>query len=671
MLAAFASSVCALAATPTYVGAAKCAGCHSAEYQEWTAGRHSKMIQPATEQSVKGDFLKGEVTLRGLQYGLREVKGVYYITESYLSGVEQEHKIDYTLGSRRIQHYLTTLPDGRIIVLPPSWDVTRKECFHNLEIVNPEQTNRVLVQVWNKSCYSCHVSQEEKKFDPDRGVYHTTWTDFGTTCERCHGPGSEHIAIYQSAGAQTSGSSAANRENGNETGIVLQTKLSPARNTMVCAQCHSLRDIVSEGYRAGADYNDYFLPILEYGQKIDPDPAYWQDGRPRRFSNDALGFWQSQCFLKGNATCLDCHNNVHNPETSRVGASPASASLNSTNASTSNAAARNAAASNATTSLKSSGDLNTLCVRCHAAIGQSIQAHTHHAAGSAGSTCVECHMPRTVISIKTTIRDHSISIPVPENTARYKIPNACTECHKNRDANWAVKQVDAWYPSSARREKIVERTKAFVDAGAGNRGSIPELLKVLDDPSGGPLMRANAEGHLSRFSDDARVRAALTKSLGDAEPLVRAIAAMRIEPGPNDLNEVVPALLRAMNDPVRSVRVGATLKLVNLGVKPGAQAAYQRALAEVAARFEISQDDPETDFEAGKFYYSTANSVKAMDAFQEASKLAPQMPVRYFVACVLAQEGKLDEARARFQAIPRSDPYYAETQTMLQRLGGK
>jgi len=79
------------------------------------------------------------VALRGKNYGLRVENGRFFITESYLMGKEQEHRVEYTLGNRRIQHYLTTLTDGRIIVLPPSWDVQRQEWFHNMDIVRPEQ----------------------------------------------------------------------------------------------------------------------------------------------------------------------------------------------------------------------------------------------------------------------------------------------------------------------------------------------------------------------------------------------------------------------------------------------------------------------------------------------------------------------------------------------------
>src|SRR5215471_481557 len=92
-----------LSGQATYVGAAACSNCHAAEYQKWSHARHGKMLQPAAPSSVEGDFSIGQVKLRGLTYRLRWEKGAYYITESYLSGKEHEHRVDYTLGSRRIQ----------------------------------------------------------------------------------------------------------------------------------------------------------------------------------------------------------------------------------------------------------------------------------------------------------------------------------------------------------------------------------------------------------------------------------------------------------------------------------------------------------------------------------------------------------------------------------------
>ena len=47
-------------------------------------------------------------------------------------------------------------------------------------------------------------------------------------------------------------------------------------------------------------------------------------------------------------------------------------------------------------------------------------------------------MPKTVISIKATMRDHTMSLPAPENTVAFGIPNACTECHTDKKPAWAV-----------------------------------------------------------------------------------------------------------------------------------------------------------------------------------------------------------------------------------------
>src|SRR6266550_2639246 len=295
-------------AAPTFVGAATCGSCHQEIHDRWKSARHSKMLQPATIATVAGNFSTKSITLRGSRYGLQVENDRFFVSESYLTGKEQRHLVEYTLGSRRIQHYLTTLENGSIIVLPPSWDVQRREWFHNMEIVRPDEDDQKRVQQWNKSCVGCHVSQEEVNYNPVTGRYATTWMDFGTACERCHGPGSAHVQQYKR--------SEASRPVG-ERLIVRPTRLDPKTSSMICAQCHSLWNAVAPGFTAGEDYYNYFQPVLEYGTRDDRDLTYWPDGRPRRFSNDAIGLWQSECFLRGGATCTSCHNNPHEPDVDR------------------------------------------------------------------------------------------------------------------------------------------------------------------------------------------------------------------------------------------------------------------------------------------------------------------------------------------------------------------
>ena len=625
------TAACVWAADATYTGAASCAPCHADVEKHWAGARHSKMVQPATKSSVRGDFTRGKITLRGEAYQLTTRNGAWYITESYLTGKPREHRIDYTLGNRRIQHYLTTLPDGRILVLPPSWDILRRQWFHNFDIGDPDESGEVEVQLWNKDCYSCHVSQEEKNFDPQKIEYKTHWLDFGVNCERCHGPGSEHVSNYSAKPAKPP-----------VRDIVLQTRLDPARDTMVCAQCHSFRDIFVPGYKAGDDYYDHFVPILEYDQPAGKDPAYWPDGRTRRFSTDAFGLWQSQCFLKGGVTCVRCHVDAHDTS---IGKSP---QLQPSNA--------------------------AICTQCHTDIGKAITAHTHHPEKSAGSSCVECHMPRTVLSIKAQIRDHSITVPVPENTTRHQIPNACNECHQDRDAVWATQRMNEWWGDASRR-KPIRRADAFTQARAGDKDAILKLLQIATDPDEGPFARANALGYLSRFGSDPRVFQVFEWALGDSHPLPRIVAALRMPaPSASQKPAVIADLTHALRDSIATVRLGATVSLVGLGVKdlPGEDGKlFAESLALYAKRAELNSDDAANQFAAGRFFLLTGDPARAAQWLGNSLKMNPDTPAGYFLAYALAQQGKYAEARTLLEKVGPSDPQYANSQALLKAIAGR
>jgi Cytochrome c552/Cytochrome c554 and c-prime len=614
------ASLAGLHAAP-FVGAQICATCHEETHREWSLARHGKMIQPATAASIEGDFSHRPVLLRGVSYRFRMSLGGFYITESRPSGKPREYRVDYTLGSRRVQHYLTKLPDGRLVVLAPSWDVQRKQWFHNMEIVDPEESAPEVVQVWNKNCYSCHVSREQKNYDLERNTYDTKWQDFGTNCERCHGAGEEHVARYQQP-----------KPSGPDS-IVVPSKLTPVRSTMVCAQCHSARDIVAEGFTAGSNYFDFFLPILEYGQKQDHDPSYWPDGRTRRFSNDALGLWQSQCYLKGFVTCTQCHNNVHDPEIEK------------------NAAVRPGA--------------NAICTGCHASIAEDVPGHTHHAANSVGSACVECHMPRTVFSVKAAIRDHSISVPVPENTIAYNIPNACNVCHQDRDAKWSLVRMTEWFGNRS-RQKLIRRAQAFSSARAGDRKAIEPLLAILAEPSEGPVARANALGHISRFRDDPRVQPAIEGALSDAEPLLRAVAAQHVES-----QQGIPSLTRALADPLRSVRAGAALSLVNLGVpklegQDGER--FEVAKKEYLARSQIQSDDAGEQKDAGTFLLLAGDPQGAIKAFEASLKIEPKQSLGYPLGLAYLRAGRKADGVRALQGVSREDSFYQAAKVLLETL---
>ncbi len=560
----------------------------------------------------------------------------YYITEPDLSGKPWEHRVEYTLGERRFQHYLTTLADGQILVLPPTWDITRKKWTLDLDIGNPEEGSGDPIQVWNKSCYSCHVSQGQKNFDLEKLRYHTTWQDLGINCESCHGPGGEHIAKATDAKATDATTRTQIKE-----AIVNPARLDAASSTAICAQCHSLRDIYADNFKAGANYYDYFTPVMEYRLPVSPDSAYWPDGRPRQLANEAFGLWQSQCFSKGGARCATCHTHPHSSDVEH------DAQLRPGN--------------------------NALCVGCHTNIAANIPAHTHHAAKSTGSSCIECHMPATVISLKTRMRDHSMSIPAPENTIRHDIPNACNVCHRDKDAEWTLREMNAWYGEKA-GQKLVSRADAFAQARQGDAAAVPELLKLLADPSGGPLIRANAAGYLGSFSNDPSAYDALLHAFTDPEPLVRATAATTIRPSAAQREGLATQLVTLLQDPIRTVRMSAAIAMVAMGVRPfpgedGER--YEQAKKLYQARAELDSDDAQQQLAAGKFSFLSGDLAGAVNAFRATLKLDPTISAQYYLGRSLAEEGDFTSARQVLNSIPRDDRQYGAAQRLLAEIAAR
>ena len=615
-----------------YVGAAVCAKCHAQIHQEWRESFHSKMMQPATEASVKGDFSQSKVELHGSNYQLQNRAGNYYITESDLTGKPWQHLIDYTLGSRRVQHYLTTLPDGRIVILPPAWDNITKKWVHEADIQNPEEDTVAPAQVWNKTCYSCHVSQAHKNFDAQENRYHTTWQDLGINCETCHGPGREHISLEQAATPakvpSTAGSAA----------VINPSRLDATQSTMICAQCHSFRDIYVDGFQAGGNYYDFFLPVMEYRLPSSENPAYWPDGHPRWLSNEAIAFWQSQCFLKGGATCATCHSRPHKIN---VEQNPQLRPAN-----------------------------NALCTSCHKAIAANTRAHTHHSQNSSGSSCIECHMPSTVIGINTYFRDHSISLPVPENTIRHSIPNACNLCHKDKDASWALRQTKVWYGDGV-RQKLVAQADSFSAARDGRPEAVQGLLQITSDTTAVAFIRANAIGYLAAFPNDPVAYDAVFGALSDAEPLVRATAAFEIRPRAAQREAAAPQLALLLRDPIAAVRVSAAIALVAMGVTqlPSEDEKwFARANELYAARAELNSDDANQQFAAGKFFFLAGAMERSAAAFRATLKLDSTIPAQYYLGRALAEKGDSAEARKILETIPANDRQYPAAQQLLASL---
>jgi formate-dependent nitrite reductase cytochrome c552 subunit len=75
----------------------------------------------------------------------------------------------------------------------------------------------------------------------------------------------------------------------------------------------------------------------------------------------------------------------------------------------------------------------------------SIEQHTHHKAGSPGSECIACHMPRVQQTIgNVNVRSHTFRFVYPRETDNLKVPNACNVCHTDKTTDWATEALKTW-----------------------------------------------------------------------------------------------------------------------------------------------------------------------------------------------------------------------------------
>jgi len=201
---------------------------------------------------------------------------------------------------------------------------------------------------------------------------------------------------------------------------------------------------------------------------------------------------------------------------------------------------------------------------------------------------------------------------------------------------------------------------------------VPALLQIFADRDEGQFVRANAAGYLLRFAGDSRTRGLLRRALEDPQPLVRAVAVREAQPSPAaDRSEVLNLVVRALSDPVTTVRMGAAVSLVGMGVRQldgDDQARFAAAQALYRERATLNDDDPGQDVASGKYFYLLGDMDRAIAAFRLSLRIDPSTPAQYFLGGAYAAKGDLQEAHRILEAIQPSDSQYAPAQRLLIKI---
>jgi predicted CXXCH cytochrome family protein len=367
--------------TRKFVGSAACKSCHQAAYNGWRQTRMANVVRDPKihPDAVLGDFTQNDPVRT---FGLDQVAFVY--------------------GSRWKQRYFEKR-GSNYYPLPAQWDIEHRKWlpYHvpdGADWWTPYYGKANTDRPTGPTCDGCH--------SVNYNLATRQVTEWNVGCEKCHGPGSEHVA------------------HPTVKNIVNPGRLDSVRGNDVCMQCHTQGRPVSlpihgeyvdwpVGYLPGDRLAD--LWHLEEAKLGTQDFYFFPDGSAHKNRMQGNDFVQSVMYTRG-ITCASCHD-IHGTEH--------------------NAELRQPAA--------------TVCLQCHGAgspngpRAKTIEQHTHHRTGSAGSQCIACHMPKIAQEIgDVMVRSHTFKFIPPSATETLKIPNACTGCHTDKSNAWASETLRSW-----------------------------------------------------------------------------------------------------------------------------------------------------------------------------------------------------------------------------------
>ncbi|HWZ44958.1 MAG TPA: cytochrome c3 family protein [Candidatus Saccharimonadales bacterium] len=363
-----------------YVGSQTCQKCHAQIYDHW---RKTPMANIVRDPRAHPDAIIPDLATNTIAKFTKEQVSLVY-------------------GSLWKQRYFTKVGDE---YFPQSaqWDIINRVWRPYFVAKGTDWWERFyppdnMQRPTGPTCDGCH--------SVDYDIRNHEVAEWNVGCEKCHGPGSEHV------------------ERPSRANILNPTRLDHVQANDTCIQCHSQGQPLTNpiegryydwpvGYRVGENLRDFWK--LEEHTLGETTFTHYPDGSGHKNRMQGNDFVQSSMYKHG-VTCFSCHD-VHGTDNYAQLRKPA----------------------------------DQLCMDCHSPMSLNgprtgtIEEHTHHKEGSAGSSCVACHMPKIATEVANVkVRSHTFQFVTPAMTDKYKIPNSCTSCHADKTTAWAAAALRRW-----------------------------------------------------------------------------------------------------------------------------------------------------------------------------------------------------------------------------------
>jgi len=588
----------------SYGGSASCAECHPQAYDDWKRSHHAKAQRPIVAVLDGEAFEPLQIIAHGSQLSVAQTEGGRFsIATTGLDGTQQAFEPIGAIGVDPLWQYLIPAPGGRLQVTELAFEPARKEWFNVYGSEDRKAgewghwTGRGMN--WNSMCAACHTTGFRKNYDPAKDGYRSTYVEQGVGCEQCHGPMRAHNEWQ--------------RAHKDQKGDPTITPMDRQKYLSVCGSCHARRADLTGNFMVGDEFSDHYELMVP-----DPTDLYYPDGQVRDEDFEFAAFSLSHMQQWG-VRCTDCHQWHTGKPTRRD---------------------------------------NRLCLRCHengitTKIPIDEVKHSFHPRDKGGFLCVDCHMPVTPFMQRHPRHDHGMTVPDPELTRDYGVPNACTRCHADKGLQWSIDYVRQWYGPRMNRPTTV-RSRLLSRLKKSDAGAIPDVVKLLQEEKN-PTWRAVYARFLAPFALEARDPGArrvpvesLIRLLDDPAPLPQAVAIESLEPYAESMAEPLAAKLQS---PSRLVRVKAAWGLrtrLDLDSTAG---------KDLVGLLATHQDQPTGALHQAALWMDRGQTQEALPWYEKAIAWDPAAaPVRHGLAIALQSLGRSEEAIMQLRKAAEIEP---------------
>jgi hypothetical protein len=279
-----------------FAGSQSCARCHAAIYTQHLQSFHHLTSAPANKQTLKGDFDSANkfVFNDHLLIAAEKRNDTFYQTAYSYGAPKLSRPFDIVVGSGKRGQTSIYWFGNYLFQLPLTWFSETNEWAISPGYARKVDFNRSITS----RCLECHTTYFQETTNRNSRADEFSKTNFilGVECEKCHGPGLEHIAFHDKNPAEKIGHA-----------ILNPAKFSRLQSLDLCRLCHGgslAKSKPSFSFTTGDKLFDFF-------QQNTGKPVSEIDVHGNQYGMLAA----SRCFKNSEMTCLSCHDGHKNEST--------------------------------------------------------------------------------------------------------------------------------------------------------------------------------------------------------------------------------------------------------------------------------------------------------------------------------------------------------------------